>query len=188
MRYHPVAQVLHWLIALGILVLIGLGLAMDHLTLSPARVFGFYRLHKSIGITVLLLVILRILWRITHHAPPLPGGMPRGERLAAQATHGVLYGLQLLMPLSGWALVSASAFGIPTILFGVLHWPDLPGLADNPHKAAIEALLTTLHHWGGWVFAALVVLHAAAALRHHLLLRDDNLLRMLPSLFSRKDV
>ncbi|GBQ37043.1 cytochrome b [Gluconacetobacter azotocaptans] len=179
-RYDPVAITLHWVIAAGILTLIGMGLVMDHLSLPPMRLFQLYQLHKSIGITVMLAVVLRIGWRLFHKAPALPAAMPEIERQAAHGTHGLLYGLQILLPLSGWALVSASVFNIPTVLYGILPWPHLPVLATLHDKAPVEAILKTLHHWSAWVLTAVIALHVAAALRHHFILKDGVLRQMLP--------
>jgi cytochrome b561 len=126
-RYTAVAMVLHWLIAIGILALIGVGLAMTHLTLAPMLQFQLYQLHKSIGITVLLGVLLRILWRVFHPPPALPD-MPRLEKAAAEGAHTLLYVLMIVLPLTGWALVSVSPFNLPTVLYGLVPWPHLPVL------------------------------------------------------------
>ena len=180
-RYATVAIILHWLIAMGILSLIAMGLVMDHLSLDTMRVFQLYQLHKSIGITVMVLIGLRIGWRVTHSAPDLPADRPTLEKKAAQFVHFSLYGLQVLLPLSGWAMVSASVLGIPTVLFGVLPWPDLPVLSTLPDKAPVEEALKGLHHWASWGLLALIILHIAAALRHQFVLHDPVLRQMLPS-------
>jgi cytochrome b561 len=185
-RYGTVAIVLHWMIALGILTLIAMGLVMDHLHLDPMRVFQLYQLHKSIGVTVMFLIAMRVGWRLTHKAPDLPEDMRPPERLAARITHGALYGLQILLPLSGWALVSASVLGIPTVLFGVVPWPDLPVLSTLANKEPAEVALKIVHHWASWTLLALILLHAAAALRHHFILRDHILRQMLPSFSGRR--
>jgi len=179
MRYHLVAIILHWVIALGILALIVLGLAMTHLALAPLAKFQLYQLHKSIGITVLLAVLLRVLWRLTHRPPPLPA-MPPLEKAAARSTHGLLYTLMLVIPLSGWALVSVSPFNLPTVLYGLVLWPHLPLLPDLADKPAVEAVVKFIHSRLAWVLTAVILLHAAAALRHHFILRDGILSRMLP--------
>lgn len=180
LRYTVVAIAFHWLIALGVLMLIGIGLAMTQLGLAPMRQFQLYQLHKSIGITVLLLSLLRLCWRFGHRPPPLPAAMPRLEKRAASLTHGVLYALIIAMPLTGWAMVSASRYNIPTVLYGVLRWPHLPLLASLHNKGAVEAVLKQVHAYGAWVLIALLVLHVGAALRHHFALRDDTLWQMLP--------
>ncbi len=178
-QYGAVAIALHWLIAIGILILIGMGLTMDHVSLDPMRMFQLYQLHKSIGISVLLLVCLRVGWRLTHAAPALPLDMPAPERQAAHLAHLALYGLQIILPLSGWAMVSASVLGIPTVLFGTVPWPDLPVLATLQNKAPVEAVLKEFHHWAAWTLTILIALHVAAVLRHALILRDSVSARML---------
>ena len=183
-RYTAVAIVLHWLIALAILGQIALGLAMTQIKLAQMTQFQLYQLHKSVGITVLLLVVLRVLWRLGHRPPPLPHDMPIVERRAAEGTHTLLYLFLVGMPLTGWAVVSASPFNLPTVLFGVVPWPHLPILATLENKAPVEAVLKLVHNYGAWALIALLALHVGAALRHQLVLHDDILWRMLP-LFPR---
>ena len=183
-RYGMVAIALHWVIAIGILILIGMGLIMDHVSLDPMRVFQLYQLHKSIGITVLMLVCLRVGWRLTHVAPSLPDSMPVRERQVAHLAHLALYGLQVILPLSGWAMVSVSVLGIPTVLFGTVPWPDLPVLATLHNKGPVEVVLKEFHHWAAWTLAVLIILHVAAVLRHVFILRDSVSGRMLPWLAS----
>jgi cytochrome b561 len=179
-RYSAVAILLHWASALGVLVLIGIGLTMAHAGLAPLRQFQLYQWHKSVGITVLALTALRVLWRLTHRPPPHPAGMPARERRSAAAAHHLLYLLLVGLPLTGWAVVSLSPFNIPTVLYGVVPWPHLPLAALSPDPAAAEAILKRVHALGAWFLAALLAVHVAAALRHHLVLRDDVLRRMLP--------
>lgn len=180
-RYSTVTIILHWMIALGILTLIAMGLVMDHIHLDTMRVFQLYQLHKSIGITVMFLIALRIGWRLTHKAPALPAEMPPLEKKGAHLAHLALYGLQVLLPLSGWAMVSVSVLGIPTVLFGTVPWPDLPVLSTLSDKAPVEAALKVVHHWAAWGLLALTVLHVAAALRHQFVMHDHVLRQMLPS-------
>jgi cytochrome b561 len=142
--------------------------------------FQLYQLHKSIGITVLGAVFLRILWRLTHRPPPLPA-LPPIEKTAATAMHRVLYFFMLGLPLTGWALVSVSPFNLPTVLYGLVAWPHLPVLPTLSNKAPVEAVMKLIHGKLGWALLALILPHAAAALRHHFILRDGILRRMLPS-------
>ncbi len=181
-RYTAIAIALHWLIALAIVGMVAIGLVMTHAKLAPFTQFKLYQLHKSVGITVLLFALARLVWRWAHRPPPLPAEMPRLEKRAAEGAHVVLYGLMIGMPLVGWALVSASPLNIPTLLYGVLRWPHLPVLATLPHKAAVEAALKLVHAWGAYVLIAVVAVHVAAALRHHLWVGDDVLRRMIPGL------
>lgn len=180
-RYGRVAILLHWLSALCVLALIGMGLAMVHLGLTPMRQFQLYQWHKSIGITVLLLTAMRFGWRLAHRPPPHPDGMPVRERRAAGVAHVTLYGLLIGLPLTGWAVVSLSPFHIPTILYGLMPWPHLPLAGHLSDPAATEGVLKLVHAYGAWFLTALLLLHVAAALRHHLILHDDVLVRMLPA-------
>ncbi|MGH1571953.1 cytochrome b [Methylobacterium sp. P31] len=179
-RYTVVAILLHWLSALCVLALIGMGLVMVHAGLTPIRQFQLYQWHKSVGITVLILTALRPAWRLTHRPPPHLAGMPVRERRAAGVAHGLLYVLLVGLPLSGWAVVSLSPFNIPTVLYGLVPWPHLPLAEFVPSPAAAESILKLVHAYGAWILTALLALHIAAALRHHLILRDDVLRRMLP--------
>lgn len=179
-RYTSVAIGFHWLIAILVLALLAIGLAMTQLDLAPMRRFQLYQWHKSIGVTVLLLSLLRLGWRFFHRPPPLPEAMPRLERRGAHAVHWLLYGLLVGMPLVGWALVSASPFNIPTVLFGTVPWPHLPVLPSLANKGAVETVLKLVHASGAWLLIGLFLLHAGAALRHHWMRRDDTLWRMLP--------
>jgi cytochrome b561 len=183
-RYDAVAIGLHWLIALGILALIVVGLSMTHLSLSPMTKFQLYQLHKSIGITVLCAAVLRVLWRLIQRPPPLPVTMPPLERRAAEGAHVALYAFLFFLPLTGWALVSASPFNIPTVLYGLIPWPHLPVLSTLTDKAPVEHVLKIAHGKGAWLLIALAAIHAGAAFRHYFILRDGILQRMLP--FGRK--
>lgn len=179
-RYTMVAILLHWASAFAVLALIGIGLTMTHGGLAPMQKFPLYQWHKSIGITVLILTAFRVAWRLTHKPPSLPAGMPRRERQAAAAAHGVLYLLLIGLPMTGWAVVSLSPFNIPTVLYGRVPWPHLPLASMFPDKAAAEAAFKLIHAYGAWLLTALLAVHIAAALRHHLILRDTVLLRMVP--------
>lgn len=169
-RYGAVAQALHWLIALGFAVQFALAYYMTGLPLGPFKV-EMYNLHKSIGVTLLVLAVLRLLWRWANPVPALPAGRPAWEHVASQASHAGLYGLILLQPLTGLAQVLYSQF--PSVIWGM----KLPRIAQD--KAMADAF-GTAHFYLQWIVIALVAIHAAAALRHHLVLRDDVLVRMLP--------
>ncbi|MBS0383454.1 MAG: cytochrome b [Proteobacteria bacterium] len=162
----------HWSIAILILVQATIGLTMVGMGLTPAKVRVF-ALHKSIGITILALVLLRIAWRLTERRPADPAGMPRWQVRAAHALHLVLYGLILAIPLSGWWFNSAS--NAPLVWFGWFDVPSLTGGYDPVWKP--RALL--LHQTLFWVLVVLLVGHVGAALWHHFRQRDDVLRRML---------
>jgi cytochrome b561 len=172
MRYTYTAIALHWLIALAIATAAMLGLYMAGLSFSPQKL-RLYSWHKWIGVTIFLLAVGRLLWRLTHSPPPLPNTMPRWQRGAALGTHAALYVLVLIIPLSGWLM--SSALGVKTVYLGLIPLPDL--LAKNkPLGEALKAVHVALN----WTLAAVVLVHAGAALKHHLVERDEVLHRMLP--------
>ena len=168
--------------ALGIVALAAMGLVMTYFKHEPMRLFQIYQLHKSIGITVLLAAFLRLAWRLSHRPPNLPEAMPAVEKTAAAGGHLLLYAFMFALPFTGWALVSASVLSIPTVLYGILPWPDLPLLPALDDKASAEAVLKLVHAYGAYALIALVAVHSAAALRHHFVIRDDVLSRMIPHL------
>ena len=161
----------HWLIAVLIVAQGAIGLSMVQMGLTPAKVRVF-ALHKSIGITILALVLLRIAWRSTEKRPADPPAMPRWQARAARAVHLALYVLIVVIPLSGWWFNSAS--NAPLVWFGWFEVPSLTGGFDPVWKP--RALL--LHQTLFWILVALLVLHVGAALWHHFRQRDDVLLRM----------
>jgi cytochrome b561 len=161
-RYSRGAILFHWIIAVLVLVNLWIGI-----------VGGSMSAHKAIGITVLALTIGRIGWRLGHAPPPLPPQLASWERTAAKASHVLFYVLLLLVPLTGWAMVSG-AKRYPLDWFGLFPLPYLPISSSAAH------LGHELHEVVGFGMAGLVALHIAAALRHHFLLRDGVLSRMLP--------
>ena len=172
-RWGGVSKTLHWLIALLILALGIVGLLMGELPKTP-KYFWVYTAHKSIGISVLALVALRLLWRLHAGAPkPVPGTPSWQERMAS-ATHWLLYVLMFAIPLAGWLYDSASGLR-PFKLFGLFEMPKLVA----PSEQAAQ-LSHALHEWGFWALILLVLAHAGAALYHHVHQRDATLARMLP--------
>lgn len=171
-RYTGTAIVLHWLLALLILAALAWGLYMVDLRLSPWKLKA-YAWHKWLGVTIFLLVLARLAWRLTHQPPPLPATLPAWQRLLAGISHALLYLLMLAMPLTGWLMSSAKGF--QTVYFGVLPIPDLL----DKNKILGDALASA-HATLAWLLIALLALHVAAALKHHFIDRDDVLRRMLP--------
>ena len=175
-RYHGVSIALHWVLALALAAMFGVGLYMADLPFSPLRL-KLYNWHKWAGVVILALSLIRLLWRLTHRPPALPrrieAAMPAWQMRAYHATHGLLYALFFIVPLVGWAYSSAAGFSI--VLFGVLPLPDFV----SPDKA-LAALIKPWHEWSAFALAALVVLHVLAALKHHWVDRDGLLQRMLP--------
>ena len=181
-RYTGTAMALHWLVAL--LVIGNLVLVWTIGSLPGPMVRPAIDTHKSIGITVLGLVLLRVLWRLSHPPPPLPDGYPRRERLLAHGAHLLLYALILGLPLSGWIHDSAfkDAAAHPLRLFGLVPWPRIaPIMALDPvTKEAVHATWFRIHGLLAYGLYALLALHLLGVLKHHLLDRDPVLQRMLP--------
>ena len=173
-RYTHTAIALHWLIALLIFAALPLGIYMHDLPLSPYKL-QLYSYHKWIGVTVFMLAVLRLSWRISHRPPPLPGTMPAWERLAAESVHYLLYALIFIIPVSGWLMSSAKGF--QTVWFGVLPLPDLVGKDKE-----LGDLLHEVHEALNFALLGLLLAHAGAALKHHFIQHDDILVRMLPFL------
>ncbi|MXV06255.1 MULTISPECIES: cytochrome b [unclassified Xanthomonas] len=172
-RWGSVSQTLHWLIAALILLLGVVGLTMGELPKTP-KYFWVYTAHKSLGLTVLALVIVRLGWRLYAGAPkPVPGTPGWQERIAS-ATHVLLYVMIFAIPLSGWLYDSASGLR-PFRWFGLVAVPKLS--APNEH---LRDLSHAVHEWGFWLLIAVVLAHAGAAFYHHLFQRDATLARMLP--------
>ena len=173
-RYTSTAISLHWLVAVALLGTFGVGVYMHDLPLSPDKL-RIYSWHKWAGVTIFLLVLIRLAWRFTHRPPAPPANMPAWQQAAAETAHRLLYVLMIAVPLSGWLMSSAKGF--QTVYFGVLPLPDL--LAKNKE---LGETLTTVHQALNFTMAGLVLAHAGAAIKHHLIDRDDVLTRMLPFL------
>jgi cytochrome b561 len=177
-RWGVVSQFLHWLVVLLIVVMAVLGLTMTDLPNGIDKI-KTYALHKSIGITVLALVLLRLLWRLSAGPAPVAPG-PCWQRRVATITHAGLYALMLAIPLSGWAFNSAANFALRW--FG---WFNLPRLV--PADPGLKVFFREAHEWLFWLLVVVVLVHAAAALKHHFVDRDQVLARMLPWLHNKKD-
>lgn len=167
-----VSKVLHWFMALAIFTMMGLGLLMVDYAHLPTR-FQMYFYHKSLGILILAMVLLRLLWRLVNPSPSLPETTKPYERWLAHGAHVLLYLLMLAVPLSGWLISSASGFGLQ--VFGLFKLPEIAA-ADKD----LQTLAETIHYWLFWSLVALLLLHVAAALKHHWILKDNVLRRMLP--------
>jgi cytochrome b561 len=191
-RYSNVAMALHWLIALTLIGMVPVAWWMTDAIRDPdqrATAYQIYQLHKSAGLTILGLTLLRLTWRLMHPAPPLPAGMKSYEAFAAHATHVAFYALTILIPLSGWIYVSA-AWSIPddrplnvaTSWFGLFTVPHLPGLTEASDAmrrwTAVKSM--SAHSLLVWGAIVLVALHIGAALKHQFVDRDGLLARMVP--------
>lgn len=180
MSYSRVAIALHWIIALCILGQIALGWQLHDVPDGPAR-YGAFQLHKSIGISILLLSVGRLAWRFLHPAPP-EETMPRWQRIASAGVHWGLYAIMIGLPVTGWIMVSTSKLPIPTRLFGVVPWPAIPGLSnlEPANKAFWNSFSNGGHTALAYITVALLALHLGAVLKHQLIDKDRVFARMAP--------
>ncbi|MGE0596521.1 MAG: cytochrome b/b6 domain-containing protein [Hyphomonadaceae bacterium] len=198
-RYSAVAVVLHWAIALAILINWPLGWWMHEAAEdggTSAAIFEAFQLHKSIGLAVLALSLVRLGWRLTHAPPALPAQMPGWERFVSKAVHWIFYALMIALPLSGWVYVSAGwsaelerPFQVPTLFFGLFEAPHLFGLdraALEVRQAVAEAAIEA-HEVFAYAMLGLAALHIAAALKHHVIDGDAVLAHMVPGLRGRNE-
>lgn len=166
-KYDRVQVILHWLIAVIILGMIGLGLYMVELPkqseLPPGEesVRAFYfLLHKSLGLTAAMLIVVRIFWRLTHKAPALPSSISKWQQKAASAVHGLLYGVMITMPISGYLQSMYSSYD--TKFWGIA----LPRLAEA--DSIMRDTFTEVHEVLAFVFITLIAIHIAAAIKHRI--------------------
>jgi len=185
-RYDAVAMTLHWVIAILIIAMIPFGWWMSDLPNSQFKL-EMYQWHKSVGLTILVLSLARLAWRLGHKPPPLPAGMKPWEKTASRAVHLAFYAMIIGTPLMGWALVSASPLNLPTKFFFLFEWPHLPVLPDlaRDTKETLSGVFEFFHSKAGWVFIALIAVHVLAALKHQFAERLDLLQRMIPLPFSK---
>ena len=172
-RYNNVAIALHWLVAVGVFVMIGLAWYMTEIPKgTPSRSF-FFNLHKSIGLTLGIIVLIRAYWRWKHPAPPLPPGTPSWIVNASRLSHGLLYALLVFMPIVGFIASNFTKYGVT--YFGLLKIG--PFFGENK---TLYDLFQGFHQAAATVLVAVVVIHIAAALKHLLIDRDGVFYRMLP--------
>ncbi len=176
-QWTRLAVALHWLVAVLILFNIVLGVVAEEMAMSPAKLNVFIW-HKSIGLSVLALVGLRLCWRYAHPPPEAPASLTTFERRASSSVHFALYGLIVAVPLTGWWLNSVANF--PFRWFGLFEVPAIAAPSETQEEWAEAA-----HVWLAWGMAAIVAAHIGAALKHHLINRDEVLRRMWPARAGR---
>jgi len=184
-RYTSVAIALHWLIALMVIGQLAGGFYMHNLPDAKAGLkFELYQWHKSFGVTIMLLTLVRLAWRLTHKPPPLPAAMPQWEKIAARGAHIGFYILLIAMPFVGWLVVSSSPFAdsVQTYLFGVVHWPHLPFFENVADRKGLSHDFAELHENLAFAMIGLLGLHVAAALKHQFVNKDAVLSHMVPFL------
>jgi cytochrome b561/polyisoprenoid-binding protein YceI len=184
-RYTAVAIALHWIIAAGIIGMLAFGFILDSMHYGPGSPkTALVQIHKSVGITILLLSVARLVWRLMNRPPPEPP-MPQWQKLLATVVHVALYVLIIAMPLTGWIMASAST-SHDTRFFGTLEVP-LPGFSgmDSETRKPIEDGFHSVHGNLAWVIIAMLALHVAGALKHQFVDKDGLFARMAPGLFGR---
>ena len=170
--YPSTSKWLHWLVAACVLATAPVAIAMTRVGEGPTQ-DTLYNIHKSLGLLIFILVILRLINRLMVGAPAPEPGIERWQRAASSATHGLLYVLLVAMPIVGY--VANSLYGAPTPFFGLFNLP--PIVAENQ---PLSEKLFTLHRWSGFLMIVLVLMHIGAALFHHVIRGDNVLRRMLP--------
>lgn len=176
-RYSTVSLALHWGVAL--LVLMQIGLIMAHDATEGPMSREFVAVHKANGLSILVLTLIRLVWRARHPAMPLPTATPGWQRRFARVTHVLFYVSLIILPLAGWAASSAAERPIPW--FGLFDWPLLP----LPSSRDLAGALMDVHTNGVKLLYVLMLLHVAGALKHHFVDRDNVLRRMIPMLPQR---
>jgi len=170
-RFRPLQRALHWLMAVMVVAMLFIGIGMVS-TLRP-RFLTLIAIHKPLGIAILVLAVLRLGVRVRRGAPPLPADLPSWQAAGAKVSHVLLYTLLIVMPLVGWAMLSAG--GYPIVLYGPIHLPQI-----MPHNDALHATLRSAHTWLAYLFFVTILLHVAAALFHALVRHDS----VFPSMVS----
>lgn len=179
-RYNTVAIILHWVMALAFFWMLGSGIAMEYMDLEKSFKYNLYQWHKASGVLLLMAFVVRILWRFVSRVPKLPQNFKPWEKIAAKAGHWGLYALMLLMPLSGWVIVSSSVYGLPTMVFGWFEWPHIPGLEGNEE---IHEMSEDAHFYLAIIFGLLIAAHIGAVIKHALFDKEN----LLPRMWWRKD-
>jgi len=170
-KYNNIAIILHWLIAIIIILQLGCGLWMTNAIKNEETrkiAYEFYKYHKSFGLLILILSLIRLIWRFYHKPPQMPKNMTKIEIFLANSTHIILYFLIIAIPFSGWLMTSSSSFGIATMFFGLFEWPQISFIFNISH-----ALMSRL-----MIF--LLILHILAALKHQFINKDKLINRILP--------
>ena len=170
-RFTPLQRLLHWLMAVCLLAMLFIGVGMVS-TIMP-KYLPLVSIHKSLGITILVLALFRLAVRLRYGAPALPADLPAPMKLAARLSHHAFYALMIAMPLIGWGMLSAAAY--PVVVFESVRLPSILPQSDRLH-----ALLWDAHFYLAFVFFALILVHAAAALFHALVRRDGVFETMAP--------
>ena len=174
-RYNTVAILLHWVMAIAFLLMLASGLSFDNIAMDQSFKFQLYQWHKSLGVLLLIAFFIRIGWRLFLKPPSLPKSFKKLDIIGAQLGHIALYILMIAMPLTGWAMVSSSPYGLPTIVFGWFEWPHISGLSGDNF---INGWAKYMHWIIGYIFLAVIAIHILAVIKHYKMDNEDLLKRM----------
>lgn len=174
-RYNSAAIILHWVMALAFFFMLGSGIVMEYVEIEKSLKFNLFQWHKSAGLLLLAAFVIRIAIRFASRVPKLPENFVPWEKIAAKAGHWGLYALMVLMPLSGWIMVSSSVYGLPTIIFNMFEWPHIPGLEGNEE---IHELSEEAHFYLAIIFGLLIIAHIGAVIKHAIFDKENLLTRM----------
>lgn len=183
LKYNKTSIILHWIIALAIILQLAFGLWMvEAIKVGQTRNIAYeaYQYHKSFGIIILILSLIRVIYRFLHKAPNLPSGMNYFEIVASKISHYSLYFLMIAVPLMGWAMVSTSSYGLPTMIFGLFEWPHLSFLNKVSDVLGLNIFFNNSHKLLSYSMIILLLIHIAAAAKHHFIDKDGLIKRMLP--------
>jgi cytochrome b561 len=170
-RFAPLQRAIHWLMSACIFAMLFIGVGM--VSTVTTKYLGLVSIHKPLGITILVLALIRLALRLYYGAPALPADLPEPMKLAAKFSHYAFYALMIAMPLLGWAMLSAA--GYPVVLYGGLHLP--PIVSVNPE---LHTMLWDAHFYLAFAFFALILMHLGAALFHKWVRRDGVFEAMAP--------
>ncbi len=178
-RYTIGAILFHWLSAVLIIFMLALGLFMKRGAIDLFWKFELYQLHKSIGITLFLVTLLRLVWRLSNDVPYYKIELPNWVKTSAALVHWALYLLLLSIPISGWVMVSTAKINVPTIYFGLFHVPHINFFAANAD--GFDDVTRLMHTILAFTLGLLAIGHISAALVHFLIIKDGTVERMLPA-------
>ena len=174
-RYHGAIILLHWVMAIAITLMLMTGITMVYIELEKSWQFQLYQWHKSGGILLMMALAVRIALRIITAIPPLPAHFSKVEQMAAKLGHLGLYLIMATMVFSGWTMVSSSAYGLPTVVFGWFEWPHIAGIQANQ---TVERLSKDVHFFSAIALGLLLVGHVGAVIKHYIIDRENLLTRM----------
>jgi len=178
-RYVTPARLLHWIMALAIILTVPAGLIMVESDIPRALQDALFIYHKNVGVFLFILVLLRLVVRLRNPPPPRKIALPRWQERIARTTHGLLYALLFVLPVAGYIRVRAGGFPIESL--------DLMGVPwFVPQSDALASRAKALHAWAGYALIVVLFLHVGAALHHALVKRDGTLARMWPPMGRRR--